>query len=172
MEATELMKEYDMGTSRAKPTKKHTTTETRRSTPENSRDGGGWQTAGAKRKESIDQKLTEMSGTPTTTSAPRETGRQEQTRPMPKCGLCSDSHWLDWCDKFRNLKPDEKVDYLRNANRCLKCTRTHRTQDCRYSYSCRRCPEIHATVMHEALQDEATLLETLIEEEEGDDVQA
>ena len=91
---------------------------------------------------------------------------------MPKCGLCSDSHWLDWCNKFRDLKPDEKVDYLRNANRCLKCTRTHRTQDCRYSYSCRRCPEIHATVMHEALQDDATLLETLTEEEEGDEAQA
>ena len=94
---------------------------------------------------------------------------QEQARNMPKCELCPDSHWLDLCGKFRDMKPDEKVEYLRNANRCLKCTRTHRTQDCRFSYACKKCSEIHATVMHEALQDEATLLEALIDEEEEEE---
>ena len=182
MEAAELLKEYDIGTNKTKQTRKQTTAETKKSSSENGRDGGGWQTAGAKRKEGIDQRLTEMSGTPTT-SAPRtnrsqatgpgqDTNGQIQARPMPKCEMCPESHWLDWCSKFRDLKPDEKVDCLRNMNRCLKCTRTHRTQDCRYSYQCRKCPEIHATIMHEALQDEATLLEALMDEEEGEDVQA
>ena len=80
MEATELMKEYDIGTNRAKPTRRQATSESKKPMPENSRDGGGWQTAGARRKENIDQKLTEMSGTPTTASAPRETRFQETNR--------------------------------------------------------------------------------------------
>ena len=88
---------------------------------------------------------------------------------MPKCELWPDSHWLDLCGKFRDMKLDEKVEYLRNANRCLQCTRTRRTQNCRFSYACKKCSEIHATVMHETLQDEATLLEALIEEEEEEE---
>ena len=172
MEATELMKEYDPGTSRSKASRKPVSTEEKKTG--NSRNGGGWQTVGAKQKENISQRLTELSGTPRTTAPPttgagQGTNGQEQARIMPKCELCPDSHWLDLCGKFRDMKPDEKVEYLRNANRCLKCTRTHRTQNCRFSYACKKCSEIHATVMHEALQDEATLLEALIDEEEEEE---
>ena len=175
MEATELMKEYDTGTNKAKASRKPTAAEEKKTG--NGRNGGGWQVVGAKQKEGINQRLADLSGTPKmmappTAGARQGTNGQEQARSMPKCELCPESHWLDWCNKFRDLKPDEKVEYLRNANRCLKCTRTHRTQDCRFSYSCKKCSEIHATVMHEALQDEATLLEALIDEEEEEDVQA
>ena len=172
MEATELMKEYDPGTNRTKTSRKPVSAEEKKTG--NSRNGGGWQTVGAKQKENIGQRLTELSGTPRSTAPPtagagQETNGQEQARSMPKCELCPESHWLDLCGKFRDMKPDEKVEYLRNANRCLKCTRTHRTQNCRFSYACKKCPEIHATVMHEALQDEATLLEALIDEEEEEE---
>ena len=100
------------------------------------------------------------------------TAGQAQNRFTPKCELCPESHWLDLCGKFRELKPDEKVDCLRNMNRCLKCTRTHRTQDCKFHFRCKKCSGDHDTVMHEAVQDEATLLEALMDEEEEGDVQA
>ena len=75
----------------------------------------------------------------------------EQERYIARCPLCAKEHFLDQCNRFRGLKSDEKIDYLISAERCLKCTRKHKTERCWFKQPCLRCGQSHNTTMHEAI---------------------
>ena len=80
-----------------------------------------------------------------------EKSATEQERYIARCPLCAKEHFLDQCNRFRGLKSDEKIDYLISAERCLKCTRKHKTERCWFKQPCLRCGQSHSTTMHDAV---------------------
>ena len=80
-----------------------------------------------------------------------EKSATEQERHIARCPLCAKEHFLDQCNRFRGLMSDEKIDYLISLERCLKCTRKHKTERCWFKHPCQRCGQSHSTTMHDAI---------------------
>ena len=71
--------------------------------------------------------------------------------PSVRCHLCSKSHKLYTCFKFRNMPVDKRCDYVKNNNLCVLClSKDHSVVDCRSTYVCKinNCGEKHSSSLH------------------------
>ena len=71
---------------------------------------------------------------------------------MKYCIFCpgKQSHWVEECNRLKNIPPNEVREIAMKSNACLRCLRRgHRSYDCRSSISCFKCGKNHNTALHE-----------------------
>ena len=69
-------------------------------------------------------------------------------RPTRKCPLCSASHKLLFCDRFKKKTSNERLNFVNENNLCHVCLMAnHTTDDCKRSYTC-SCGGRHSNLIH------------------------
>ncbi|XP_076658716.1 uncharacterized protein LOC143362429 [Halictus rubicundus] len=69
-------------------------------------------------------------------------------RPQVNCPVCTKGHYIQYCEQFLQLKPQDRVAELRKHKLCHNCLRPdHSTIQCR-SGNCRQCNKKHNTLLH------------------------
>ena len=72
----------------------------------------------------------------------------------PPCPLCQKLHPIGHCDKFKDMSPRQRKDFLIKENRCFLCfQRSHPVTKCRFPYQCKQCGGRHHTMIHGADDD-------------------
>ena len=73
-------------------------------------------------------------------------------RPEPPCVMCGQSHRLWYCDKFKNLKPNQlRLDIVKQYKLCENCLMgNHETSKCRKNSVCsvNGCGKRHTKFIH------------------------
>ena len=68
-----------------------------------------------------------------------------------QCHLCSKSHKLYTCYKFRSMPIDKRCDYVKTNNLCVLClSNDHLVSECRSTYVCKinNCGKKHSSSLH------------------------
>ncbi|KAI5735873.1 hypothetical protein M8J77_023758 [Diaphorina citri] len=73
---------------------------------------------------------------------------QSQSNPHASCPLCKAPHPLFKCSSFHNLDISNRVEILKNNNRCFNCLGSHRITECRSNSTCQTCHKRHHTLIH------------------------
>lgn len=77
-------------------------------------------------------------------------GHQPQSQMRYPCVYCqSTSHYLTHCESFKDLSTDKIVKWLKELNRCWKCSRTHKAADCTLRKPCPRCNGQQLGILHD-----------------------
>jgi hypothetical protein len=79
----------------------------------------------------------------------------EIKKPNQTCPLCSETHKLTRCEKFKEKSPQERRDFAMQARLCHNCLgRNHVASECRSEYICRvpECGKKHHTYLHPPLK--------------------
>ncbi len=77
----------------------------------------------------------------------------------PKCWVCDNStHWVDQCEKFNSMSPDERLKAVRENHACFSCLkkagRDHRASNCSRRKQCTQkinglqCKYHHHVLLH------------------------
>ncbi|XP_025270380.1 uncharacterized protein LOC112639719 [Camponotus floridanus] len=65
------------------------------------------------------------------------------------CPLCKAPHFVNKCAKFVQKSPTQRLEIIKQANRCLNClSAKHAVQSCTSKYSCRTCKKKHHSMLH------------------------
>ncbi|XP_039309935.1 uncharacterized protein LOC120358750 [Solenopsis invicta] len=71
------------------------------------------------------------------------------TASSPACPLCAASHFINRCPQFLKKTPTQRMEVIKQANRCLNClSYKHAAQACPSRYSCRTCQNRHHSMLH------------------------
>lgn len=71
------------------------------------------------------------------------------SKPSRPCPCCSEMHRMYMCQKFKNLSISERLDVVRDNRLCFNCLAPFHTADnCKSSYSCKKCHRKHNTILH------------------------
>ena len=79
----------------------------------------------------------------------------------PKCWICDNStHWVDQCEKFKLMSPDERLKTVKENHACFSCLkkagRDHRASNCSRRKQCTQkindvqCKYYHHVLLHPA----------------------
>ena len=79
----------------------------------------------------------------------------------PRCWLCKTStHWVDQCEKFKSMSPEERLKTVREKHACFSCLkragRKHRASNCNRRKQCtqkingEQCKYYHHVLLHPA----------------------
>lgn len=69
------------------------------------------------------------------------------------CDYCSLDHFIAHCTKFEHIPSEARLKLIKEKKLCLNCMGRHNTPACRSNYSCRKCPNRHHTLLHDAIGD-------------------
>ncbi|XP_043469591.1 uncharacterized protein LOC122503199 [Leptopilina heterotoma] len=64
------------------------------------------------------------------------------------CSHCQGSHYIVVCEKFRNLNPKERREFVKTQRLCFNCLGRHSAHACQSSKRCRECNGKHHTMIH------------------------
>ncbi|CAB0029097.1 unnamed protein product, partial [Trichogramma brassicae] len=64
------------------------------------------------------------------------------------CPVCSESHTLEQCSKFREQSANERKGTLIRKHLCFKCFGSHIAKDCEVDAACFMCNGSHHTLIH------------------------
>ena len=65
------------------------------------------------------------------------------------CKLCDGKHGLFQCDKFKSMRPKERLDYIKQTRRCFLCLQTgHSVGSCEKKFRCTVCHRKHSKFIH------------------------
>jgi len=65
------------------------------------------------------------------------------------CPLCKASHFINKCPKFLKKSPNQRLESIKQANRCVNClSAKHPVSSCPSKYSCRTCQQKHHSMLH------------------------
>ena len=81
----------------------------------------------------------------------QDTGSSVQSNSNIQCHLCSKSHKLYTCYKFRSMPIDKRCNYVKTNNLCVLClSNDHLVSECRSTYVCKinNCGEKHSSSLH------------------------
>ena len=81
----------------------------------------------------------------------QDTGSSVQSNSNIQCHLCSKSHKLYTCYKFRSMPIDKRCDYVKTNNLCVLClSNDHLVSECRSTYVCKinNCGKKHSSSLH------------------------
>ena len=89
----------------------------------------------------------------TETLSSNESSESEPNLPPDSGRYCTyhakrTSHNIFHCFDFKNLKSEDKINWLDDHKLCHKCTGKHNTSDCKSSVKCDHCQKDHASVLH------------------------
>ncbi|XP_033122716.1 uncharacterized protein LOC117121587, partial [Anneissia japonica] len=66
-----------------------------------------------------------------------------------KCSLCSGTHWLSRCGKFKQTSVPARLEFVRQKRLCMNCLSTgHYVAVCPKPSFCKICTEKHSTFLH------------------------
>lgn len=89
---------------------------------------------------------------------PNKTVRAHHARSMEadrnSCPLCSKTHYVLFCSKYKTLSANERKNLMNKTNRCLNCLGRHQVQECKSSKSCFQCSKRHHSSMHDAFESD------------------
>nr|XP_049703740.1 uncharacterized protein LOC110383544 [Helicoverpa armigera] len=67
----------------------------------------------------------------------------------PECPMCHEGHYLNQCQRFNQMTPKERQDFVQTSKLCFNCLApTHAVVKCRRTFSCRKCGRRHHTMLH------------------------
>lgn len=65
------------------------------------------------------------------------------------CPICKAIHFINKCPKFIKKCPSQRLEIIKQANRCLNClSAKHMVQSCPSKYFCRTCQKKHHSMLH------------------------
>ncbi|XP_046396977.1 uncharacterized protein LOC124163913 [Ischnura elegans] len=67
----------------------------------------------------------------------------------PLCALCGRSHWLAYCETFRDKSVEQRKEFVLSKNLCFNCFGQHVLRNCISKKSCQVCHKKHHTFLHE-----------------------
>lgn len=75
-------------------------------------------------------------------------GLEISDNPRKKCPVCTEPHFIYYCDKFKALSIDSRFEEVKRLRLCSNCLRYgHHKSVCRSS-GCKICNQRHATLLH------------------------
>ncbi|XP_036342389.1 uncharacterized protein LOC118751681, partial [Rhagoletis pomonella] len=92
---------------------------------------------------------------------PKRLGAFQASVEKPTCKMChSHEHRLKRCDKFHNLTPLKRLEFIKSIHSCLNCLSAgHTVTKCTSPFNCSTCHSRHHTLLHmQATQPKATAL--------------
>lgn len=64
------------------------------------------------------------------------------------CPICKQSHQIYYCETFKNLAIQKRIEEIKKLNLCLNCLKgKHTTYQCRHT-NCRQCGKKHNSLLH------------------------
>ncbi|XP_051171027.1 uncharacterized protein LOC127287917 [Leptopilina boulardi] len=66
------------------------------------------------------------------------------------CSMCGKSHFVVRCEKFRDLKPTERRQFVIKERLCFNCLGPHSASACRSEKRCQECEGKHHTMIHQS----------------------
>ncbi|XP_046802959.1 uncharacterized protein LOC124418962 [Lucilia cuprina] len=73
----------------------------------------------------------------------------EPTQRLDLCRICFQKHHLRNCKLFNGFSVRQRIYTVRAHRYCLNClSRSHLVRECTTTSSCRRCGEMHHTLLH------------------------
>ena len=81
--------------------------------------------------------------------------------PTP-CVVCSQTHFVEYCQQFENLSATDRADAARRSGLCFNCLeRGHTSRSCASKKKCGICKRDHHVLLHEWLA--ATPIDTRLQ---------
>jgi len=66
-----------------------------------------------------------------------------------RCELCNDVHLLKTCQKFTQMVPKQRREFIQAHSRCYRCLRKScRAATCKTKLVCKKCGRTHHTLLH------------------------
>ncbi|XP_048259935.1 uncharacterized protein LOC124119260 [Haliotis rufescens] len=94
------------------------------------------------KSDSKTKQATAMLNTPTGYKTP-------STSYQSYCAYCnSKDHHVNACESFHKLETRDVLQWIKDKNRCIRCGRNHKEQDCNLKKPCRECKGRHLTILH------------------------
>nr|XP_029711525.1 uncharacterized protein LOC115256725 [Aedes albopictus] len=92
----------------------------------------------------------ERSGSHVVRTFPENAYTQKPSFGNVTCFVCKGTHFLNRCDQFLNLAPNDRFAKIKSLGICLNCfSNKHYVHECKGS-SCRKCGRRHHTLLHES----------------------
>ncbi|XP_046402966.1 uncharacterized protein LOC124168742 [Ischnura elegans] len=66
----------------------------------------------------------------------------------PLCALCGRSHWLAYCETFRDKSVEQRKEFVLSKNLCFNCFGQHVLRNCISKKRCQVCHKKHHTFLH------------------------
>jgi hypothetical protein len=67
----------------------------------------------------------------------------------PLCVLCGRSHWVAYCETFRDKSVEQRKEFALSKNLCFNCFGQHVLRNCISKKRCQICHKRHHTLLHE-----------------------
>ncbi|XP_033637433.1 uncharacterized protein LOC117298338 [Asterias rubens] len=84
-------------------------------------------------------------------------GQKGPNRPKAYCPKCNETtHYLNSCTEFKQLTTEQIINWIKEKNRCWRCGRSHKPENCTLKKPCNTCKEQHLTALHAAIQSGAS----------------
>ena len=81
----------------------------------------------------------------------KDSDQREEHKSKPQCPLCSDSHWLARCERFRKMALEDRMKFVKEKRLCNNClTKGHFVNACTKDSFCKveECDGKHSTFLH------------------------
>ncbi|XP_074100581.1 uncharacterized protein LOC141528435 [Cotesia typhae] len=74
------------------------------------------------------------------------------------CPVCDENHRLFTCDKFRELRVEDRRKAVSNAQLCFNCFgKNHAVKSCHSKGTCRKCSKRHNTLLYLEITDNSSV---------------
>lgn len=73
---------------------------------------------------------------------------QTQAPPQPKCKFCNALHQTFHCQQFKDLSPQERVNFVKSSRACFNCLGSHEVKYCKSKSLCKTCGRPHHSLLH------------------------
>ena len=78
-------------------------------------------------------------------------------KPRYFCCYCdSKEHFLGGCPQIKSLSQDRLIDWIKKNDRCFKCGRKHKPDECTLKKPCHSCKDTHLTILHDVVKEFTT----------------
>lgn len=80
---------------------------------------------------------------------PKSTRTHATVATQPHCLLCSNSHYLSRCNRFRGMSVEKRREFVKEKRCCWLCLSVgHGVQQCTSAYRCNECKNKHHILLH------------------------
>nr|XP_029733635.1 uncharacterized protein LOC109411900 [Aedes albopictus] len=113
----------------------------------------------------------ERSGSHVVRTFPENAYTQKPSFGNVTCFVCKGTHFLNRCDQFLNLAPNDRFAKIKSLGICLNCfSNKHYVHECKGS-SCRKCGRRHHTLLHESDSNSSSSVRDVRQPPESNPVQ-
>ena len=76
---------------------------------------------------------------------------------QPFCPYCNNKeHFLGTCPKVKEFSPSQLRTWIEKNDRCYRCARCHKPDNCTLKKPCNICKELHLTILHNIVPQPST----------------